>query len=101
MGKNRKNLSVEYAFHNVTLAESIRRGGTYDMDSSLLVALSSPILERTTDFTPLFFGLLGGLYYCAVAAAFAVWVYDTYRSQSQSKPAAEQPATDPEFLNAA
>jgi hypothetical protein len=59
------------------------------------------MLERTTDFTPLFFGLVGVLYYCAVAVAVAIWMHDTYWSQSQSNPAAEQPATDPEFLNAA
>lgn len=100
-GSKREKLSAEYTFHKVALAESIRRGGTYDMNSSLLAALSSAMMERTTDFTPLFFGLVGALYYCAVAVAVAIWMHDTYWSQSLRKPTAEHQAAEPEFRNAA
>ena len=46
-----------------------------DMQSPLLATLPNAILDLTTNLAPLFFGLIGVLYYCAVVVA--TWVHDT------------------------
>ena len=47
------------------------------IQSSLLAALPEAWLSMTTDFAPLFIGLVVGVYLGVVALAVALGVYDT------------------------
>ena len=53
--------------------------------SPLLSVLPTAVLDMTTDFTPLFVGLVIGLCFCVLALAFAIGVYDSWWSQHKAR----------------
>jgi hypothetical protein len=71
-----------------------------NIHSLLLAALPQAGLNMTTDFAPLFVGLVVGLCLCVLALAFALGVYDTCWSPRQGKPS-QAPPTLSELPDAA
>jgi hypothetical protein len=51
----------------------------------LLCVLPTSVLDRTTDFTPLFIGLVLGLCLSVLGLAFAIGVYDSWWSQRRAQ----------------
>jgi hypothetical protein len=62
------------------------------MHSLLLAALPQAGLNMTTDFAPLFVGLVVGLCLWVLVFAFALGVYDTCWPPRQGKPSQAPPA---------
>ncbi len=53
--------------------------------SPLLSGLPTVVLDMTTDFTPLFVGLVVGLGFCVLAFAIAIGIYDNWWSQRRAR----------------
>ena len=67
----------------------------------LLAALPSAVLDMTTDFTPLFMGMVIGLFLCVLAFAFAIGVHDSWWTQQSAKQQDDRPESEPELSDAA
>ena len=72
-----------------------------NMQPPLLAVLPSAVLDMTTDFTPLFMGMVIGLCLCVLAFAFAIGAYDTRRARPQVKRPRERTMPVPELPDAA
>ena len=64
----------------------------------LFSAVPSGVLDMTTDFTPLFIGLVVTLGLCVLGLVAAIGVPDTWRTD---KKVPDQPARAPQFPRAA
>lgn len=53
------------------------------------------VLDMTTDFTPLFVGMVLLLSFCVLAFAFAIGVHDTYETQRKGAQEVTKPETLP------
>ena len=53
--------------------------------SPLLSVLPTAVLDMTSDFTPLFVGLVIGLCFCVLAFAFVTGGYDSWWSQRRAQ----------------
>ena len=67
----------------------------------LLAALPSAVLDMTADFTPLFMGMVIGLFLCVLAFAFAIGVHDSWWTQQSAKQQDDRPESEPELSDAA
>ena len=47
----------------------------------LLAALPNAVVDMTADFTPLFMGMVLGLFLCVLAFAFAIGVHDGWQTR--------------------
>jgi len=63
----------------------------------LLSALPSGVLDMTTDFAPLFMGLVVGVGICILGLAFAIGVHDRWWDKRQEQPVVQQPVPAPHF----
>lgn len=71
------------------------------VQSPLLSAVPSGVLDMTADFAPLFVGMVVGLGLCVLGLAFAIGVYDTRWTQRTAKRTAERPSPFPDSPEAA
>lgn len=69
--------------------------------SLLLAALPRGVLDMTTDFAPLFMGMVIGVFLCVLALAFALSVYDSRRTQLPVTQPNNRPKPVAEFSDAA
>lgn len=69
--------------------------------SLLLAALPRGVLDMTTDFTPLFMGMVIRLFLCVLALAFAIGVHDSRGTQRPVTQPNNRPKPVPEFSDAA
>jgi hypothetical protein len=69
--------------------------------SLLLAALPSAVLDMTTDFAPLFMGMVIGLFLSVLAFAFAMGTYDSWRPPLSETHLDDRSASEPEFSDAA
>ena len=67
----------------------------------LLAALPSAVLDMTADFTPLFMGMVIGLFLCVLAFAFAIGVHDSRWTQQSAKQQDDRPESESELSDAA
>ena len=67
----------------------------------LLAALPSAVLDMTTDFAPLFMGMVIGLFLCVLAFAFAMGTYDGRRTPLSATSHDGRSASEPELSDAA
>lgn len=67
----------------------------------LLAALPNAVLDMTTDFTPLFMGMVIGLFLCVLAFAFAIGVHDSWQTRQPAKHQDDRPESESELSDAA
>ena len=67
----------------------------------LLAALPSAVLDMTTDFAPLFMGMVIGLCLCVLALAFAMGTYDSRRTPQSATHPDGRSASEPALSDAA
>ena len=67
----------------------------------LFAALPSAVLDMTTDFAPLFMGMVIGLLLCVLALAFAIGAHDSWRTPLSATHQDGRSASEPEFSDAA
>jgi len=67
----------------------------------LLSAVPSGVLDMTTDFTPLFVGLVMTLGLCVLGLVAAIGVYDTWWAKRPEQNAAHRPVATPHLPKAA
>lgn len=63
--------------------------------SPLLFGLPTTVLDMTSDFTPLFVGLVVGLGFCVLAFAIALGAYDNWWSQRRAQETVKYPQSLP------
>jgi len=67
----------------------------------LLTALPNAVLNMTTDFTPLFMGMVIGLFLCVLAFAFAIGVHDGRQTRQSVMQTDDHTKLASEFSDAA
>ena len=67
----------------------------------LLTALPNAVLNMTTDFTPLFMGMVIGLFLCVLAFAFAIGVHDSWQTRQSIMRTDDHTKLASEFSDAA
>jgi hypothetical protein len=67
----------------------------------LLASLPSAVVDMTTDFAPLFMGMVIGLFLCVLAFAFAIGAYDSWRPPLSATHPADRSASESELPDAA
>ena len=67
----------------------------------LLAALPNAVLDITTDFTPLFMGMVVGLFLCVLALAFAIGVHDGWQTRQSVMQTDDHTKLASEFSDAA
>lgn len=67
----------------------------------LLATLPNAVVNITTDFTPLFMGMVIGLFLCVLALAFAMGTYDSWRTPLSATHPDGRSASEPELPDAA
>jgi hypothetical protein len=70
------------------------------IQSLLLAALPGVGLNMTTDFAPLFVGLVVGVCLCVLAVAFILGLYDSGWLTHQRQPSPERSVSAPELPDA-
>ena len=67
----------------------------------LLASLPSAVVDMTTDFAPLFMGMVIGLSLCVLAFAFAIGAYDSWRTPLSETHHDARSVSEPELPDAA
>jgi len=67
----------------------------------LHAALPNAVVDMTTDFAPLFMGMVIGLFLCVLALAFAMGMYDSRRTPLSATHHNDRSASEPELPDAA
>jgi hypothetical protein len=67
----------------------------------LLAALPNAVVDMTTDFAPLFMGMVIGLFLCVLALACAIGVHDSWWTQRSVAQPDNCAKSGPEFSDAA
>ena len=67
----------------------------------LLTALPNAVLDMTADFTPLFMGVVIGLFLCVLTFAFAIGVHDGWQTRQSVIQTDDHAKRTSEFSDAA
>jgi len=67
----------------------------------LLSAVPSGVVDMTTDFAPLFVGMVVGLGFCVLGLVVAIGIHDTWWDKGKETKAPDQPVPTPHVPKAA